>query len=93
LVEALPASFADQVLEATFDSFGKGVVTAKDGARDLAAVSDGRWHGLCMATAECIRRNLVPPIKIAIILPWVFLVRRTPPAPFETTDVGTGHAL
>lgn len=70
-MQALPPSLAEQILDAALNSFSTGVVALKE-MQDLSAVSDGRWHGLCMLVAECARRSLIPAAKLSTIFPWIF---------------------
>ena len=86
VTERLPSAFARQIIDAVVGNFDEHVV-ATEMTRDLSGVSEGAWHGSCLALAELARKRSIAADAIGSILPHVFEVGRLF-ASSESTDLG-----
>lgn len=69
IANRLEFDMADQILDMLIELFERDCLI-QDGRINVAGVNDSVWHGACLALAEFIRRGLLLPEKLALILPW-----------------------
>lgn len=74
IAERLPKDLCREVFETVLGLFEVHWFEAA-GLYGLPAISEGTWHGACLACAEIARRSLVEPLHLPELIGWLSKVR------------------
>lgn len=74
IAERLPRDLCREVFETVLGLFEVHWFEAA-GLYGLPAISEGTWHGACLACAEIARRSLVEPLNLPELIGWLSKVR------------------
>jgi hypothetical protein len=74
IAERLPRDLCREVFETVLGLFEVHWFEAA-GLYGLPAISEGTWHGACLACAEIARRSLVEPLHLPELIGWLSKVR------------------
>jgi hypothetical protein len=75
IAQRLPSELGDQVLDAVLRIFQiYSPTTSANGALEfdgMPTITEGSWHGACLAVAEMARRGMVRETKLEDVVGWV----------------------